>query len=73
MSHEPPMLLKDGEAAALLGMSRATLWRRSKFGELPKPIKIAGQTRWRREELVAAIERAAAQREGSTAFAQTAA
>lgn len=59
MADEPAMLLSDNAAAALLGISRATFWRRVKDKTLPAPIKIGAATRWRRRELICAVEKAA--------------
>lgn len=59
---EPALLLSDNAGAALLGISRATFWRRVNDNTLPAPIKLGGATRWRRDELLAAIEKVAAQR-----------
>lgn len=53
------LLMADHTAAAFLGISRATLWRRVKDGTLPQPVKIGAATRWKRDELIAAIERLA--------------
>lgn len=64
MLHDPPLLMKDVTAAALLGISRATFWRRVKDGTLPNPIKLGGATRWRRSELVDTVEGTASIRKG---------
>lgn len=53
------LLISDHTAAALLGISRATLWRRVKDGTLPRPVKIGAATRWKRDELITAVERLA--------------
>jgi predicted DNA-binding transcriptional regulator AlpA len=53
-------LLSDHAAAAWLGMSRATFWRRVGDGTFPQPVRIVGRTLWRRDELLAAVDRAAA-------------
>lgn len=63
MADEPALLLSDNAAAALLGISRATLWRRVRDNTLPQPLKIGAATRWRRSELLVAVEEAAAKRE----------
>lgn len=55
-----PLLLTDREAAIWLGLSRATFWRRVADGTFPAALKIGGSTRWRRDELVAALERISA-------------
>ena len=57
------LLLNDATAADWLGISRATFWRRVKDGTFPKPIRIGGATRWRRDELLAALDRASAKRD----------
>ena len=56
MAEEPAILLNDRRASALLCISKATLWRHVQAGILPRPVKIGGVTRWRRDELLAAIE-----------------
>ena len=44
--------LKDTELAAIYGVSRATIWRWSKDGTIPKPTKIGANTsRWDGAEL----------------------
>lgn len=62
-------LLTDREVGALLDKSKSTVWRLSGEGVLPKPIRIAGSSRWRRSEIEAVIARAAAQREPHDALA----
>lgn len=47
----------------MIGGSVATWWRRVKDGTIPQPIRIGGMSRWRRSEIEAVINRAAAQRE----------
>lgn len=61
------LLLTDVSAAEWLGISRATFWRRVKDQTFPAPIRIGGATRWRRDELLAALDRAAAERDGKAA------
>lgn len=55
-------LVSVREAAALLGCSPATIWRRSADGTIPQPVKIGGMTRWSMSEIAAAIEDAKSQR-----------
>jgi predicted DNA-binding transcriptional regulator AlpA len=50
-------LLRDRDAAALLSISVASLWRDTAAGRLPAPVKIGRKTRWRRSALLAWIER----------------
>lgn len=47
------MLLKDTQVAEILSVSRPTVWRWVHSDALPKPIKIAGSTRWKLEEIEA--------------------
>lgn len=55
MNFDPPILLSDKDAANLLGISRATFWRRVADKTLPQPVRLGGVTRWRREDLERAI------------------
>jgi predicted DNA-binding transcriptional regulator AlpA len=55
-------LIRDGDAAALLGCSKATFWRRVADGTIPRPVKIGGMSRWPQSEIVEVIEQAKAQR-----------
>jgi predicted DNA-binding transcriptional regulator AlpA len=57
MADETAILLSDNAAAALLGISRATFWRRVSDGTFPRPVKIGAATRWRRADLLAAVDR----------------
>jgi len=45
-------LLTDRDLAEMYSVSRATIWRWSKEGHIPPPIKIAGSTRWRGADVV---------------------
>ena len=65
-AEEPTLLMSDNAAAAWLGISRATLWRRVADATLPQPVRIGGVTRWRRDELLAAVDRASARRPQNT-------
>ena len=65
MADEPAILLSDQSAAALLGISRATFWRRVKDRTFPDPIRIGGATRWRRDELLAAVDQIADARDSA--------
>ncbi|WP_439524656.1 helix-turn-helix transcriptional regulator [Marivita sp.] len=55
-------LLRDIEAAAIIGVSKATWWRRVADGTMPQPIRIGSITRWKLSEIAAAIERLAKER-----------
>lgn len=46
--------LKDTEVPVRYGVSRPTIWRWTKNGNFPKPVKLgAGSTRWRASDLEA--------------------
>ena len=46
--------LRDTEAAVRYGVSRPTIWRWTRNGKFPKPVKLgAGSTRWRSSDLEA--------------------
>jgi predicted DNA-binding transcriptional regulator AlpA len=55
-------LLKDDEAAVILGCSTPTFWRRVAAGIVPPPVKLGGMSRWPRSEILAVIEKAKAAR-----------
>ena len=55
---EEKILLTSKEAAKLLSIGEATLWRDSKAGKMPAPIKIGGATRWRVADLHAFVANA---------------
>ncbi|SHJ24259.1 helix-turn-helix transcriptional regulator [Wenxinia saemankumensis] len=55
-------LIRDRTAADLLGVSVSTVWRWASEGTIPGPIRIANTSRWRRSEIEAVINRAAAER-----------
>lgn len=57
------LLLSDREAARRLGVSRSTWWRRVRDRTMPQPVRIGGATRWRADEIEAAIEELTAERE----------
>ena len=44
-------LLRDTDVAAIMGISRPSLWRWVSAGTVPAPIKIGGVTRWWRSEI----------------------
>lgn len=67
MADEPAVLISDHAAAAMLGISRATFWRRVTDGTLPKPVKIGHATRWHRGEILAAVETACRRRDAEAA------
>lgn len=54
-----PVLLDIRRVASVLSISPATVWRRVADGSLPPPIKLGGATRWRADEIAAAVDRLA--------------
>lgn len=58
------LLISDRNAAKLLDISRASLWRFVGSKLLPAPVKLGGRTLWRYDELAAAVDRLAAERDG---------
>lgn len=48
-----PMLLSVVQVAAMLGVSRAHIWRLHTAGHLPAPLRLGRAVRWRRSELEA--------------------
>ena len=65
MTDNGPILISDNSASALLGISRATFWRRVNDGMFPQPIRIAGVTRWKRDDLIKAVDRIASEGEAA--------
>ena len=59
--HTDP-LIRDGDAAIMLGCSKATFWRRVADGTIPRPVKIGGMSRWPHSEIMEVIEIAKAER-----------
>lgn len=60
---EAPALLSDKQTARFLGVHVSTVWGKAKSGDLPKPIRVAGRTMWRRDELEAVIREASQARD----------
>ncbi len=52
-------LIDCNTLAGILGVDRSTVWRKAARGDLPKPIRVAGLTRWRLADIEAAISGAA--------------
>jgi len=46
-----PLLITAAELAALLSLSKRTLWRLRSAGDLPKPVKLGNSVRWVRDEI----------------------
>jgi predicted DNA-binding transcriptional regulator AlpA len=50
-------LLADAECARLYSVTPRTIWRWSKQGLIPGPVKVGGVSRWRRSEQLRHIEK----------------
>lgn len=57
------VLIRDRDAAELLGCSKATFWRRVADGTFPKPVKIGGMSRWPHSDITTVINQAKACRD----------
>ena len=55
-------IIRDREAAAMIGASVSTFGRRVQEGMISRPIKSGGMSRWRQSEIEAVIARAEAAR-----------
>lgn len=55
-------LIRDADAAVMLGCSKATFWRRVADGTIPRPVKIGGMSRWPKSEIEQVIADAMARR-----------
>lgn len=54
---EQDRFVQVNEVAHISGMGVSTVWRKSKLGTMPKPVKVsANTTRWRLSELNAWLE-----------------
>ncbi len=53
---ETKLLITAEELAALLGISKRTVWRLKSEGRLPEPVRLARSVRWRYNEVVEWID-----------------
>lgn len=51
--HNAPQLLTAREAAQILNIGVSTLWKRTREGDFPAPIRLGRSTRWRRADIEA--------------------
>ncbi|MBM4069181.1 MAG: hypothetical protein FJ271_09590 [Planctomycetes bacterium] len=49
------MLFGAAELARLTGRSVRSIWRDHAAGRLPRPVRLGGAVRWRRDEVIAWI------------------
>ena len=65
------LALTADEVAALLGVSRAHLWKLHSSGRLPRPIRLGRVVRWDRRAIEAWVEAGAPPRERWEAMRST--
>lgn len=53
--HAPDRLLRLRDVAYLVGLSKATIYRKLKLGDFPRPVTMGASVRWRESEIVAWI------------------
>ena len=53
MCESKPLAVSAKELAGMLGISLRQVWRLNSTGKLPKPIRLGGSVKWRRDEIVA--------------------
>lgn len=58
----PDPLLTVKEVAAIIGVSVPTIWRWTRAGTIPMPVKLGGMSRWPRSEILNVIKEAKANR-----------
>jgi len=46
------MAISARELADLLGISMRQVWRLNSAGKLPRPVRIGGSVRWKRQEIM---------------------
>lgn len=63
----PDRLLRDTEAASMLGIGRSTFLRWVASGDLPKPVKMQGCTRWWQSEIEGYVADLSASRDSACA------
>lgn len=66
-TNDPDPLIRDVDAARLLGCSKATFWRRVADGTFPRPVKIGHVSRWPRSDVISVIDAAKARRKSRDA------
>ncbi len=51
-------LIRDAEAAKIIGCSKSSFWRRVADGTFPQPVKFGGLSRWLKTDIIEAIDAA---------------
>ena len=50
---QQPLAVSARELSAMLGVSLRQIWRLNSTGRLPKPVRLGGSVKWRRDEILA--------------------
>lgn len=50
---QQPLAVSARELSAMLGVSLRQIWRLNSTGKLPKPVRLGGSVKWRRDEIIA--------------------
>ncbi len=50
---QQPLAVSARELSAMLGVSLRQIWRLNSTGKLPKPVRLGGSVKWRRDEILA--------------------
>ncbi len=66
-----PLAISARELARLLDVSLRQVWRLNSTGKLPKPVRLGGSVKWRRDEIVAFVEAGCPDRQTWEAMRET--
>jgi prophage regulatory protein len=61
------LLSRDDLAAKGISLNKATIWRKLKIGEFPRPVKIGNRLAWVEQEIDEYIARLVAKRDSEAA------
>jgi len=50
---QQPLAVSARELSAMLGVFLRQIWRLNSTGKLPKPVRLGGSVKWRRDEIIA--------------------
>jgi len=71
MCESKPLAISARELARLLDVSLRQVWRLNSTGKLPKPVRLGGSVKWRRDEIVAFVEAGCPDRQTWEAMRET--
>ena len=66
-----PLAIQAREVGRMLGVSLRQVWRLNSAGKLPKPVRLGGSVRWRRDEIIAFVEAGCPDRQTWDAMKET--